>query len=95
MIKILKNLLYQIINDIDSGNSNISEEDELEIIDLIQKIQSEHLSKLESADYIGVSRAKFDNLVSKGILPKGKKRLGWKELSWSKYDLNKYLENND
>lgn len=95
MIKILKNLLYQIINDIDSGNSNISEEDELEIIDLIQKIQSEHLSKLESADYIGVSRAKFDNLVNKGILPKGKKRLGWKELSWSKYDLNKYLENND
>lgn len=91
MIQILKNLLQQIINDIDSGNSNISEDDQQNIIDFIQKINSEELSKIESANYIGVSRATFDNYIKKGLIPEGKKRQGFKELSWSKHDLNKFL----
>lgn len=92
MLKIIKNLLQQIINDIDSGNSNISESEQLETIQFIQKIYSKELSKLEAADYIGVSRATFDNYINKGWIPKGKKRMGFKELSWSIYDLNKFLE---
>ena len=92
MLKIIRNLLQQIINDIDSGNSNISESEQLETIQFIQKIYSKELSKLEAADYIGVSRATFDNYISKGWIPKGKKRMGFKELSWSIYDLNKFLE---
>lgn len=92
MLKIIINLLQQIINDIDSGNSNISESEQLETIQFIQKIYSKELSKLEAADYIGVSRATFDNYINKGWIPKGKKRMGFKELSWSIYDLNKFLE---
>lgn len=92
MLKIIRNLLQQIINDIDSGNSNISESEQLETIQFIQKIYSKELSKLEAADYIGVSRATFDNYINKGWIPKGKKRMGFKELSWSIYDLNKFLE---
>lgn len=92
MLKIIRNLLQQIINDIDSGNSNISESGQLETIQFIQKIYSKELSKLEAADYIGVSRATFDNYINKGWIPKGKKRMGFKELSWSIYDLNKFLE---
>ena len=92
MLKIIRNLLQQIINDIDSGNSNISESEQLETIQFIQKIYSKELSKLEAANYIGVSRATFDNYISKGWIPKGKKRMGFKELSWSIYDLNKFLE---
>lgn len=82
----------QIINDIDSGNSNISESQQEEVLNIIQKINSEELSKAESAEYIGVSRATFDNYIAKGLIPKGKKRSGFKELSWNKHDLNKFLK---
>ena len=89
MIKLIRCALQQIINDIDAGNSNISENQQQEILDLLQKLNSEELSKLEAAEYLGISRATFDNYVKKGILPKGKKRIGFKELSWLKSDLNK------
>lgn len=91
MLNILKNLLQQIISDIDAGNSNITEEDQIKIIDFIQKCNSEELSKIESANYIGVCRATFDNYINKGLIPKGKKRQGFNELSWSKKDLDKFL----
>lgn len=92
MLKVLRNLLEQLINDIDSGNSNISKEDQLEAIKLIQSFHSKELSKLQAADYIGVSRATFDNYVRNGWIPKGNKRVGFKELSWLKSDLDKFLE---
>ena len=90
MIKILRNLFQQLINDIDSGNTNISEKDQQKIIDLIQEITSSELSKIESANYIGVSRATFDNYIAKGLIPKGHKRQGFKKLRWYKADLDKW-----
>lgn len=92
MLKILRNLLEQLINDIDSGNSNINKEQELEIVQFIQKFTSKELSKLEAADYLGISRATFDNYVHNGWIPKGTKRMGFKELSWRKCDLDKFKE---
>jgi len=59
---------------------------------LIQKITSNELSKVEAADYIGISRATFDNYIKKGKLPEGHKRPGFKELSWKKCDLDKFLK---
>jgi len=50
------------------------------------------MSKIESANYIGVSRATFDNYIKNGWIPKGMKRLGFNELSWNKSDLDKFLE---
>lgn len=93
MLKIIREILNQWINDIDTGNSHLSQEDQEEVLDLINKINSKELSKIEAADYIGVCRATFDNYVDKGLIPKGNKRPGWKELSWKKYDLDKYLLN--
>ena len=90
MIKLIRNLLQQIINDIDSGNSRISEEEQKETLEFIQRIMSPDLTKLESADYIGVCRATFDNYVNKGLIPKGFKRRGSNELRWKKYDLDKF-----
>lgn len=92
MLGIIKTLLKQIIDDIDSGNSNISEQKQLEIIDLIKTINTKELSKIEASDYIGVSRATFDNYITKGLIPKGKKRSGFNELSWNKQDLDKFLK---
>lgn len=92
MIKILRNILQQFIDDIDSGNSNITESQQLEIIDMIQHLQDKELSKIEAAHYVGISRATFDNHIKKGWIPEGRKRSGFKELSWKKSDLDKYIQ---
>ena len=95
MLGLLKELLQQLINDIDSGNSNISEKEQLEAIEFIQRVQSKELSKIESAEYIGVSRATFDNYIRDNKIPRGHKRPGFKELSWNKNDLDKFLKMNE
>lgn len=91
-MNLLRSLLQQLINDIDTGNSNISEKDQDELITLIQKYSSQELSKIEASNYVGVSRATFDNYINKGLIPKGKKRQGFKELSWNKHDLDIFLK---
>ena len=92
MNNIIKLILNQILKDLDSGNSNISEEQQEEIINLYQRMSLKEMTKVESANYIGVSRATFDNYISKGIIPKGSKRPGLSNLMWSKSDLDKYLK---
>lgn len=71
----IKNLLLKIIEDIDAGNSNISEEEELELLDMLKKYTSkdEPLSKYQAFHYLHISRATFDNLVKEGYIPQGKK----------------------
>lgn len=91
MLQLIKTALLQFVNDIDSGNTNISQDQQEELISLLLKINQKDYSKLEAADYIGVSRATFDNYINKGLIPKGKKRQGFKELSWNKSDLDKFL----
>ena len=95
MLQLIKTALLQFVNDIDSGNTNISQDQQEELISLLLKINQRDYSKLEAADYIGVSRATFDNYISKGLIPKGKKRQGFKELSWKKSDLDKFLTNQE
>lgn len=75
----------------DSGNSNMSEELELELIEVIQKGISPMMSKAEVANYLNVSSTTVDNYVKKGKIPKGQKRQGVLGLQWNKYDLDKIL----
>ena len=52
------------------------------------------MSKREAYDYLGVSRASFDLLISNDYIPHGKKlHDGSKSLFWYKSDLDDYLEN--
>ena len=93
MLELIKSALYQFINDIDSGNSNINEQQQEELLSLLLQFNQKEFSKTEAAKYIGVSRATFDNYINKGLIPKGEKRAGFKELFWYKKDLNKFIEN--
>lgn len=98
MMNILKNELQRIIDNIDTGNSNIPNEEELEeILDLINKATNTQnkLSKYQAMKYLNVSRATFDRLVADGKIPKGKKEQGFKELFWEKKALIDYVENNE
>ena len=91
MLQLIKTALKQLLEDMDSGNTNINEEQQQELLSLLLQFNSKELSKVEAAEYIGVSRASFDNYIRKGLIPKGRKRPGFKELSWNKSDLDKYL----
>lgn len=91
---IIRSLLQKFIDDLDAGNTNISEDQEIKIISVLSNIANpdQRMSKIQACDYLGVSRATFDNYVRDGFIPKGTKQEGFKELYWSKIDLDLYLE---
>ncbi len=95
MIKTIRNLLVNIIENIDAGNSNLNEEECIEALNILKEFTTKDklLSKYESCKYLNVSRATFDNYVREGKLPKGKKQAGFKELSWLKRDLDNFIKN--
>lgn len=81
MMKIIKDLLIKIINDIDTGNSNLSADECNKVIEYLTEItnKNEKLSKYQACKYLKVSRATFDNYVRAGKIPKGRKQIGFKE----------------
>lgn len=95
MLNVIKYQLLEIIDDIDCGNSNISNEEALEWAGVLRKYTRKDipLSKYQAYTYLNMRRATFDNLVREGRIPKGKKIAGFKELVWYKRDLNKYIKN--
>ena len=96
MLKIIRSLLLQIIDNIDAGNSNLSEDEAIQTIKYLKELtdKEKRLSKYQACQYLNVSRATFDNYVKDGKLPKGKKQLGFKELSWAKKVLDEFIKNN-
>ena len=88
MLNIVRNALQQIIDDIDSGNSNISQEQQLQILDIINH---KEFNRTEAAEYIGKSVSSFDNYIRKGLIPEGTKRRGSGKF-WNKTDLDKFLK---
>lgn len=87
---IIRTLLQKFIDDIDSDNCNITMEQQSKIISVLSNIANpdQRMSKIQACDYLGVSRATFDNYVRDGFIPKGIKQEGFKELSWQKSDLD-------
>ena len=97
MLNALKELLLKIVDDIDCGNSNISDEQEvLEIISMLKRYTRKDapMSKYQAYTYLNISRATFDNMVRNGELPEGKKVAGFKEKFWYKKDLDKCIKKN-
>ena len=92
MLNIIKLGLLQYIKDIDSGNSNISESQQEEIINFMQNLNRQELTKIEEYNYINKSRATFDNYIKRGLIPEGHKRQGTNIKTWNKKDLDKFLK---
>ena len=91
---VIAQLLEQCLDNIKAGTSNISEEDQLEIVEMLRKYtdKDRRLSKYQACTYLNMSRATFDNYVREGKIPKGKKEIGWKELSWSESELKEVIK---
>lgn len=94
MLQTIKILLLGIVDDIDAGNSNIDEDEALQIAKTLRSIVRKDIpmSKYQAYTYLNISRATFDNLVRDGKIPRGKKIPGLKELIWYKKDLKKLLK---
>ena len=95
LLKVIKEELLKIVYNIDTGNSNISEEECNSIISTLKAFTEKDIpmSKYQAFNYLHISRATFDNLVREGKIPQGKKQQGFNELQWFKKDLDTYREN--
>lgn len=89
-LDLLKTCLRNVIYNIDTGNSNITEEQCEELIETINKltISESKYSKYQSYHYLGLSRSTFDRYIKDGIIPEGRKESGFKEKFWYKKDLD-------
>lgn len=96
MIDIIKKYLLKIVDDIDAGNSNLTEGEAVEMADTLKRLtdRQKRLSKYEVCRYLNMSRATFDNYIREGKLPKGTKEVRFKELSWSRKELDEFITNN-
>lgn len=94
LINVIKELLLKIIDNIDAGNSNINENEAIELIDSLKRFtdKTKRLSKYQACQYLNISRATFDKLVLEGHLPRGKHQAGFKELSWSQKDIDEFIK---
>ena len=97
MIGLIRSLLQNCIDRIDAGNSNLSAEEEVEIIELLKNYTNKDrkFSKYQACKYLNISRATFDKYIREGKIPKGKKEAGFKELFWKESELRTlYLHKN-
>ena len=94
MLKIIRDLLKKIIDDIDAGNSNIKEDEAIEVVKIIKSYtdKTQRLSKYQACQKLNVSRATFDNLVREGVIPRGEKVIGFKELFWEENTLDNVIK---
>lgn len=81
-----------MIDDIDTGNCNASEEEIMQLYEMMMKLKQDttYLTKEESARYLHISRATFDRKIKQGKISEGKSRAGLKEKFWTKAELDRY-----
>jgi predicted DNA-binding transcriptional regulator AlpA len=81
-------LLEGTIKMIKADTSTIDAQTAMSIAEMVAHIP---MSKEQACTYLNMSRSKFDQYVSEGKLPKGKKRVGHNELDWFKDELDRCL----
>lgn len=92
MLSIIEKELDRILQNIKSGNCNLSENEQKELVDILLTINSTKLSKDQAANYLNYSVSNFNKMLYLDKIPKGRKQRGFKELFWLKYDLDKHTK---
>ena len=93
MIQIVKKLLLQLLNDIDAGNSNLTEEESIKLLQYMIETAdaTKKFNRTQAAEYLHCSVQSFDLYRKEGKIPKGTKIRG-SGLVWSKSQLDKFIE---
>lgn len=87
--KLLSSHLREIADKLDAGNTNITEEQAIDILSSISHIK---LTKEEVCDEFGLSRATFDRYVLNGYIPRGVKEKHKTNLVWYKDEIEQGLK---
>ena len=94
-LKLLKDLMYQIADNIDPNNCQ-NQEDKIDAAIESLSILNRgipRISKVEACEKIlHCSARTFENYLQLGIIPKGKKVAHFKELSWTEKDFDRAKE---
>lgn len=92
MVNVVRDMLMAIVEKIDAGNTNITEEQALKIADILKPytLYEPYTTAAKAHTYLGISMKTFRNLVNEGKLPKGIKESGDSSLKWLKTDIEKY-----
>ena len=92
MLKIIRDLLLKIVDSIDAGNSNISEKEAFEIIDIIKRYTdtTQYYNRTQAAKYLNCSVQSFDLYRKEGKIPEGGKQIGGVR-QWTKQQLDEYI----
>jgi hypothetical protein len=88
-LKLLSDEFKRIANNIDSGNSNLTEEECIELIEDFAR-SSDSTTKFsiyQAAKFLGKSKSSLDKYIKDGKLPEGRKEQGFKEKFYLKKDL--------
>ena len=94
-LKLLKDLLYQVADNISPENCDNNEESLDAAIEAVTKLNRgiPRISKAEACEKIlHCSTRTFENYIQLGIIPPGRKVAHFKELSWSERDFDKAKE---
>ena len=89
LVQIIAKLLRDTADKLDSGNSEISA---TEAVDIMSTLCHHVMSKETACKHLNISRSHFDDLVRGNKLPKGKKRVGFKEKIWYKDELDECIK---
>ena len=95
MLKIIKELLLKIIDSIDAGNSNITEQEAFEIIGMLKHYTdtTQYYNRTQAAKYLNCSVQSFDLYRKEGKIPEGTKQAGGVR-QWTKKELDSFIEKN-
>ena len=92
MLKVIRDLLLKVVDSIDAGNSNISEKEAFEIIDIIKRYTdtTQYYNRTQAAKYLNCSVQSFDLYRKEGKIPEGIKQVGGVR-QWTKQQLDEYV----
>lgn len=93
-LDLIKEILLKIVDQIDSGSCNYSEEQINKALDMLKIYfnPEQKVSKEQACYRLGISRTTFDNRVRSGEYPRGKDQAGFKEKFWTNKDLSNEIK---
>ena len=88
MVKAVSRLLRTVADNMDAGNTHITEDEAVDIFDTILHIG---ISKEQAQEELNLQHSRFNQLMAQGKIPKGKSRKGFKELIWYRDEIRKVI----